>query len=75
MINQRLAPPLPLTPPPPSRPAHPAPQPARRLEFVINDGASGWDKPNPWDNNGKANYVIDSPGTYRVKNGRVTRLA
>ena len=24
---------------------------------------------------GKANYVIDSPGTYRVKNGRVTKLA
>lgn len=24
---------------------------------------------------GKGNYVIDSPGTYRIKNGKVTRLA
>lgn len=49
--------------------------PGQRMEFVINDGGNDWDKPNPWEGGGKGNYVIDSPGTYRIKNGKVTRLA
>ncbi|PSC76785.1 type I [Micractinium conductrix] len=44
--------------------------PGRRMEFVINDGKSDWDKPQ-----GKDNYVVEEPGTYRVKNGKLTRLA
>lgn len=44
------------------------------MEFVINDGGSDWDKPNPYDG-GRSNYVVDAPGTYRLKNGKVARLA
>lgn len=43
----------------------------RSLEFVINDGGSDWDK--PWK--GGANYVVKEPGTYRLKNGKVIKLA
>ena len=51
-------------------------QSGNRLEFVINNGGSDWDKPNPYGSDkGPQNYVIDSPGTYRVKSGRVTRLS
>ena len=32
-------------------------QPGRRMEFVINDGKSDWDKPQ-----GKDNYVVEEPG-------------
>ena len=46
-------------------------QPGSRLEFVINDGGSDWDKPG----HGASNYVAVEPGTYRVKNGKLTRLA
>ncbi|KAI3434948.1 hypothetical protein D9Q98_003002 [Chlorella vulgaris] len=47
--------------------------PGRRMEFVINNGGSDWDKPNPYGG-GNSNYVITEPGTYRVKNGKLTRL-
>jgi hypothetical protein len=43
------------------------------MEFVINNGGSDWDKPNPYGG-GNSNYVITEPGTYRVKNGKLTRL-
>ena len=46
-------------------------QPGSRLEFVINDGGSDWDKPG----HGASNYVAEEPGTYRVKSGKLTRLA
>ena len=63
----------------PPRPACPAPyagvacvlQPASRLEFVINDGGSDWDKPA----GAEGNYVVTAPGTYRLKNGKLTQLA
>ncbi|EFN57161.1 hypothetical protein CHLNCDRAFT_143524 [Chlorella variabilis] len=47
----------------------------RRMEFVINNGGSDWDKPNPYGSSGSSNYVITEPGTYRIKNGKVGRLA
>ena len=47
---------------------------ARRLEFVLTDGREGWDTPDPYGS-GKRNYVIDSPGTYRLTHGRVQRLS
>lgn len=40
---------------------------------MINDGGADWDKPNPYE--AKSNYTVTEPGTYRVKNGKVTRLA
>jgi hypothetical protein len=39
---------------------------------VINDGGSDWDKPQ---GSSRQNYSIEEPGTYRVKNGKVSRLA
>ena len=53
----------------------PLPQQGRRMEFVINNGGSDWDKPNPYGSSGSSNYVITEPGTYRIKNGKVGRLA
>lgn len=51
------------------------PQPGRRLEFVINDGGNDWDKPSPWGGSKLSNYVVEEPGVYRLRNGKVTRLA
>lgn len=28
-------------------------QPGNRVEFVINDGGSDWDSPNPWGEEGR----------------------
>lgn len=53
----------------------PRPQPGRRLEFVVNDGGNDWDKPSPWAGSKLSNYVVEEPGTYRLRNGKVTRLA
>jgi alpha-amylase len=39
---------------------------ANCMEFVCNDGGSGWDKPA-----GGGNYKIDAPGKYMVRNGKV----
>mmetsp|Transcript_75945 Transcript_75945/g.180580 ORF Transcript_75945/g.180580 Transcript_75945/m.180580 type:complete len:873 (+) Transcript_75945:91-2709(+) len=41
---------------------------AAKLEFVCNDGGSGWDKAATG-----GNYVIDTPGEYTIKNGRIKR--
>ncbi|KAL4425297.1 hypothetical protein ABPG75_009313 [Micractinium tetrahymenae] len=49
--------------------------PGRRLEFVINDGGNDWDKPNPYGGSKLSNYVVEEPGVYRLRNGKVTRLA
>lgn len=49
--------------------------PGRRLEFVINDGGNDWDKPSPWGGSKLSNYVVEEPGVYRLRNGKVTRLA
>jgi hypothetical protein len=43
------------------------------MEFVINNGGSDWDKPNPYGGS-SSNYVVTEPGTYRVKNGKVAKL-
>ncbi|KAK9805187.1 hypothetical protein WJX72_004677 [[Myrmecia] bisecta] len=44
-----------------------------RLEFVLNDGAGDWDTPDP-SGGGRRNYVIDSPGRYRLKSGQLHRV-
>ncbi|KAK9836988.1 hypothetical protein WJX81_004476 [Elliptochloris bilobata] len=45
----------------------------RRLEFVVNNGGHDWDTPDPYGS-GRKNYVIDAPGRYRLKSGRIARL-
>lgn len=46
---------------------------ASSLEFVVNDGGSGWDQPGALG--GKpGNYVIASPGTYRLRDGKVVKI-
>ena len=64
---------------PPTHPAAaalPPEQPCRRkLEFVVTNGDKEWDQPNPYGEPGKPkNYVIEQPGTYRLKSGKLTRL-
>lgn len=44
-----------------------------RIEFVLNNGHNDWDTPDPYGE-GKKNYVIDSPGTYYLKSGRLQKL-
>ena len=41
-----------------------------KAEFVFNNGGQDWD--GPWN---AENYVIDRPGKYQVKNGKVSRLS
>ena len=49
--------------------------PAARLEFVLTDGFA-WDTPDPYGAKGKGgkNYIIQGPGAWRLKSGRLTRL-
>lgn len=46
---------------------------SERVEFVLNNGAQDWDTPDPYGG-GNKNYVIDSPGTYYLKSGRLQKL-
>ena len=48
---------------------------AHRLEFVINNGNNDWDTPDPYGTGGQQNYVIEGPGVYRLKSGKVLRLS
>eukprot|EP00771_Trimastix_marina_P002616 gnl/Trimastix_PCT/3758.p1 GENE.gnl/Trimastix_PCT/3758~~gnl/Trimastix_PCT/3758.p1 ORF type:complete len:925 (+),score=327.47 gnl/Trimastix_PCT/3758:19-2793(+) len=41
---------------------------AHHLEFALHDGQGHW------DNNQGRNYVIDSPGVYRLADGRLSKL-
>lgn len=41
----------------------------------MNDGGNDWDKPSPWGGSKLSNYVVEEPGVYRLRNGKVTRLA
>mmetsp|Transcript_6183 Transcript_6183/g.14777 ORF Transcript_6183/g.14777 Transcript_6183/m.14777 type:complete len:876 (-) Transcript_6183:72-2699(-) len=41
---------------------------ASKLEFVCNNGGSGWDKAASG-----GNYVIDAPGEYTIKGGKIKR--
>lgn len=43
---------------------------AKRVEFVANNGGDNWDKPG----DGSEHYVIDEPGIYCVKLGKVERM-
>lgn len=41
-----------------------------RIEFVLNNGANDWDSPF----SGAKNYVIEGPGTYHLKSGKLQKL-
>lgn len=47
---------------------------AHRVEFVITDGTSDWDHPNPYSEDGQTNYVADGPGVWRLKNGKLAKV-
>lgn len=50
--------------------------PCRRLEFVMTNGVGKFDTPNPYGETDKPkNYVIDMPGMYELKSGKVHRVA
>ena len=50
-------------------------QNANYLEFVLNDGQSDWDHPSPYgEDSGQKNYVASSPGIWRLKNGKLSKL-
>jgi hypothetical protein len=44
---------------------------AERIEFVLNNGGNDWDSPAF---SGAQNYVIDGPGTWHLKSGKLQRL-
>ncbi|KAK9905571.1 hypothetical protein WJX75_002343 [Coccomyxa subellipsoidea] len=44
-----------------------------RVEFVINNTEGGWDTPDP--STGSKNYVIDAPGRYHLKSGKIVRFS
>lgn len=48
---------------------------AKRLEFVISNGDHDWDTPDPYGSGGQKNYVVEGPGTFRLKSGKLQRLA
>ena len=48
---------------------------AQRLEFVINNGGDDWDTPDPYGTGAEKNYIIQGSGTYRLKSGKVHKLA
>lgn len=44
------------------------------MEFVLTNGGNDWDTPNPFGNHGQpSNYVVKSPGSYRLKSGKVEK--
>ena len=43
-----------------------------RLEFVLNDGSGQWDTPDPYGAGQAKNYHINTPGTYKLKDGKLT---
>ena len=43
-----------------------------RIEFVMNNGEGSWDTPEY--GSGSKNYIIDGPGNYFLKSGKVQRL-
>ncbi len=42
-----------------------------RIEFVLNNGANDWDSPSL---SGAQNYVIEGPGTWHLKSGKLQKL-
>ena len=45
-----------------------------RLEFVLNDGAGQWDTPDPYGSSQTKNYIISTPGTYRLEAGAICQI-
>jgi hypothetical protein len=45
--------------------------PATKLEFVMTDGAGGWDHPGGDDS---SNYMIEEPGTFFLRNSIIRKL-
>ena len=48
---------------------------AQHLKFVVTNGSDDWDTPDPYGTGTQRNYVVDSPGVYRLKSGKVLRLS
>ncbi|KAL3141829.1 hypothetical protein ABBQ32_004501 [Trebouxia sp. C0010 RCD-2024] len=44
------------------------------LEFVLNDGAGQWDTPDPYGSSQTKNYIINTPGKYRLEAGEISQL-
>jgi hypothetical protein len=44
-----------------------------KLEFVFNDGHNNWDSPGQFTDKPK-NYHITTPGTYRIKSGKMEKV-
>ncbi|CAG9464378.1 unnamed protein product [Pedinophyceae sp. YPF-701] len=47
---------------------------AKSVEFVMNNGGDKWDSPDPFNKDGPKNYTVDSPGTYRLKSGKLHKM-
>ena len=45
-----------------------------RLEFVLNDGAGQWDTPDPYGSSQSKNYIISTPGKYRLEAGEIRQV-
>ncbi|CAK0787804.1 hypothetical protein CVIRNUC_011026 [Coccomyxa viridis] len=45
-----------------------------RVEFVMTNAEGSWDTPDPYSG-GKRNYVIEAPGRYHLKSGRLQQLS
>jgi len=41
-----------------------------RVEFVLNNGANEWDSPY----SGAKNYIVEGPGTWHLKSGKLQKL-
>jgi len=44
------------------------------LNFVVTNGNDGWDTPDPYSGGHKNYYVVNEPGIWRLKGGKVGRL-
>lgn len=46
----------------------------RSVEFVMNNGDNDWDSPSRFSDKPK-NYEVLSPGSYRLKSGKLEKVA
>jgi len=46
----------------------------RSVEFVMNNGDNDWDSPGRFSDKPK-NYEVLSPGSYRLKSGKLEKVA
>lgn len=48
-------------------------QTSERIEFVLNNGENQWDSPDPYGGDNQ-NYIVERPGMYYLKSGKLQRL-